>query len=222
MGVLSFASACIQQGIAFFSRILNFLREMPEKGKSKIPDEVRKDISWWKLIAPQYNGVSYIPAEFLSKPDSWISTDACLSGGGGYFNGFYFHFSFSKDLIAKGKYINQFELFMLWKAVELWATKMRRKNVLIYCDNKTIVDCLCSSKSKCPFSQACLHNILHHCALNDLQITAVHIDGVNNCLSDCLSRWDLDKNYQEEFHRLTTRIETHECVIENKEFIDLY
>ena len=152
VGVLSFVSSCIQQGRAFFSRILNFLREMPEKGKSKIPDEVRKDISWWKLIAPKYNGVSYLPDEFWSKPDSWISTDACLSGGGGYFNGFYFHFSFSKDLIAKGKYINQFKLFVLWKAVELWAAKMRRKNILIYCDNKTTVNCLHSSKSKCPFS----------------------------------------------------------------------
>ena len=133
----------------------------------------------------------------------------------------YFHLSFSEDLIAKGKYINQFELFVLWKAVKLSAAKMRRKNILIYCNNTT-VNCLCSSKSKCPFSQASLHNILHHCALIDLQIRAVHIDGVNNCLSDCLSRWDFNKKYQEEFNKLTMGIETHKCVIENKEFLDLY
>ena len=84
----------------------------------------------------------------LSKPDSWISTDACLSGGGGYFNGEYFHFDFSEELIAKGKYINQFELFVLWKAVELWGAKLRRKNILIYCDNKTTVDCLRSGSSR--------------------------------------------------------------------------
>ena len=48
VGVLSFASSCIRQGHPFFSRILNFLREMPKKGSVKIPLEVKKDINWWK------------------------------------------------------------------------------------------------------------------------------------------------------------------------------
>ena len=137
--VLSFASACIHQGRAFFSRILNFLRCIPHKGKAKIPEDVSKDILWWKHIAPYYNGISYIPTTFWSSPDVWISTDACLMGEGGYFNGAYFHFSFSETLIAKGKYINKFDLFILWKAVELWAVKMRWKNILIYCHNKPTV-----------------------------------------------------------------------------------
>ena len=71
---------------------------MPDNGQAEIPVEVRKDISWWQYVAPKFNGVSFIPVDFWSKPDSWISTDACLSGGGGYFNGEYFHFSFSDDL----------------------------------------------------------------------------------------------------------------------------
>ena len=112
-----------------------------------------------KEIAPLYNGVSCILVDFWSKPDSWISTDACLSGGGGYFNGEYFHFDFSEALIAKGKYINQFDLFVLWKVVELWGVKLRRKNILIYCDNKTTVDCLRLGISSSTFSQACIGNI---------------------------------------------------------------
>ena len=222
VGVLSFASSCIRQGRAFFSRILNFLRCIPLEGKAKIPDAVYKDILWWKNLAPLYNGISYIPATFWSRPDSWLSTDACLTGGGGYFNGFYFHFSFSHKLIAKAKYINQLELFVLWKVVELWASKMKHKNVLIYCDNKATVDCLHSCKSQCEFSQACIRNILFHCALNDLQIRAVHLEGRLNRLSDCLSRWDLDVKFQKEFYRLTENVDTYECVLENTEFIDLY
>ena len=127
VGVLSFASSCIRQGRPFFSRILNFLHELPANGQLKIPQEVRKDISWWKEVAPKFNGVSCIPANFWSKPDSWISADACLSGGGGYFNREYFHFIFSEQLIAKGKFINQFKLFVLWKAVEIWGAKLHRK-----------------------------------------------------------------------------------------------
>ena len=140
VGVLSFASTCIHQGRAFFSRILNFLRGMPHKGKLK----------YWRMLVRMYYGGNILPhliMEFWSSPDSWFSTDACLSGGDGYFNGAYFHFNFSENLILKGKHINQFELLGLWKAVELWAAKMRWKNTLIYCDNKTTVDCLHSSKS---------------------------------------------------------------------------
>ena len=52
VGVLSFAASCIRQGRPFFSRILNFLREMPSRGYKLVPDEVKKDIVWWKNIAP--------------------------------------------------------------------------------------------------------------------------------------------------------------------------
>ena len=120
--------------------------------------------------------------DFWSKPDSWISTDACLLGGGGYFNGEYFHFDFSEALIAAGKYINQFELFILWKAVELWDAKLKRKNILIYYDDKMTVDCLRSGISKNAFSQSCIRNILHFAAVNDFQIRAVRIDGCTNHL----------------------------------------
>ena len=77
------------------------------------------------MIGPKFNGIPYISTIFWSKPDSWFSIDACLTGGGGYFNGEFFHFSFSDVLIAARKYINQFELFILWKAVEIWSGRMR-------------------------------------------------------------------------------------------------
>ena len=46
VGVLSFAATCIKQGRAFFARILNLLRDMPDNGQAEIPVEVRKDIKW--------------------------------------------------------------------------------------------------------------------------------------------------------------------------------
>ena len=63
---------------------------------------------------------------------------------------------------------------------------------------------------------------MHWCALNDLQIQAVHTEGSNNRISDCLSKWDLDIKFQQEFHRLTAGVETKEVYIENIEFIDLF
>ena len=166
--------------------------------------------------------MSYIPSHIWSRPDSWISTDACLSGGEGYFNGEYFHFDFSNVLISAGKHINQFKLFVLWKAVELCRECIERKNILIYCDNKPTVDVLHSGISRNPFSQACIRNICHFAALHDFQITAVHITGVSNRISDCLSRWNLDKSFQERFHELTAGTITKEVQVVNTGFIDFY
>ena len=64
------------------------------------------------------------------------------------------------------------------------------------------VDCLRSGVLRSEFSQVCIHNILHFAAINDFQIRAVHMDGVTNQISDCLSRWNLGKKYRQEFQRL--------------------
>ena len=173
-------------------------------------------------MAPYYNGVSCIPATFWSKPDSWISTDACLTCGGGYFNGEFFHFDFSETLMAKDKHINQFELFILWKAVELWGEKLIRKNILIYCDNKTTVDCLRAESSRNSFSQVCICNIMHVVAIKDFQVWPIHIKGINNHINDCLSRWNLGEKYKLQFQRLTKDKTTVERMKNDTEFVNLY
>ena len=111
---------------------------------------------------------------------------------------------------------------MLWKAVELWGEKIKRENILIYCDNKTTVDCLKSGISRSTFSKACIRNIMHLTALNDFQIREVHIDGCTNHISGCLSRWNLNIKYQKEFHKLTTGTKTVEIIVEDTKFADLY
>ena len=59
-------------------------------------------------------------------------------------------------LLVEAKYISQLELFVLWKVVELWGNKLRRKNILMYCDHKTTVDCLWAGVPRSEFSQCCL------------------------------------------------------------------
>ena len=92
----------------------------------------------------------------------------------------------------------------------------------MYCDNKTTMDFLCVGILRSEFSQACSCNILHSAASNDFQIRAVHISGVTNHKSDCLSRWNLGEKYRQEFWRLTKDIQTAEITITDAEFVDLY
>ena len=72
------------------------------------------------------------------------------------------------------------------------------------------------------FSQACIRNITHFAAIHDFQVRAVHIDGISNRISDCLSRWNLDIKFRNEFHRLTKGTSTLEVNVIDTEFADLY
>ena len=124
--------------------------------------------------------------------------------------------------MSKGKHINQFELFVLWKTVELWGKHISKKNNLIYCDNKPTVDCLKSGMSRNIFSQTCIRNIMYFAAINDFQIQAVHISGCTNHISDCLSRWNQDVKFRDEFHRLISGTKTVEIKVTDTKFADLY
>ena len=142
VGSLSFCASCILEGRLFFSRILAFLKSFKGKGYRKILVSVRKDFNWWHGFAQSFNGISAIPSLEWSTPDSVFSTDACLTGGGGWNNKNYFHFQFPQDIIDAAKYINHFELYTILIAVRIWKDNLAGLNILINCDNETTVQIL--------------------------------------------------------------------------------
>ena len=78
VGLLNFAAGCIKPGRIYFSRILNFLREMKEV--TVVTEEVLRDIDWWKFYAQYFNGISLIMNSKWETPDSVLSSDSCLKG----------------------------------------------------------------------------------------------------------------------------------------------
>ena len=78
IGKLSFVSKCVRPGRLFLTRILDTLRSLRRHHhRIKLSAEFRKDIHWWLRFISVYNGVSLIPTELWSEPDSVFSTDAC-------------------------------------------------------------------------------------------------------------------------------------------------
>ena len=71
-----------------------------------------------------------------------------------------------------------------------------------FCDNETTVQILQSGTSDSEFSQ-CLCEIIFHAAQFNFRICSVHISGVENQLSDLLSRIHLNPENEKEFHKLT-------------------
>ena len=84
IGKLAFVSKCVRPGRLFLTRILDTLRSLRRNHhRVKLSAEFRKDIRWWMRFINVYNGVSLIPTQLWSAPDSIFSTDVCLTGCGG-------------------------------------------------------------------------------------------------------------------------------------------
>ena len=152
----------------------------------------------------QYNGISIIPGDDWCQIDAEISTDSSLDQIGGYYNGRYFHALIPDEIKSQAKSINEREAFAVLVACRLWLGHLKRKNLLMHCDNESTVYILNSGRSKCDFAQDVLREIRFLSAQNEARIRTDHIEGLNNRISDCLSRWDLDAKYRTEFFKLTS------------------
>ncbi|CAG2246311.1 unnamed protein product [Mytilus edulis] len=83
LGKLHFVSNCVRPGRLFVSRLLTWLRSLPDdKCDHIIPLYIRKDLFWWYHFLKSYNGVSMMALEDWSQPDEILETDATLSGCG--------------------------------------------------------------------------------------------------------------------------------------------
>ena len=70
VGKLNFCATAVRAGRLFFSRILAFMKQMPQAGHVRIPEEVTKDIDWWLKFMPQFNGISAIPENKWTGPNA--------------------------------------------------------------------------------------------------------------------------------------------------------
>ena len=202
LGKLHFVANCVRPGRVFVSRLLNCLRAFPETGKVRLSDEVRKDVNWWLRFMPTYNGVSMMPWQQWSEPDSVLSTDACLTGCGAWVADEYFHCQFPSRVQASGRHINELEMLTIVVALKVWGDRFRGQRLQIFCDNETTVSILNSGASRNEFLQSCLREAVFVAATYEFEIRARHLAGHLNRISDLLSRWHLGPQFQQEFSQL--------------------
>ena len=128
VGKLNFCVTVVCTGRLFFSRILAFMKQMPQAGHVRIPEEVRKDIDWWLKFMPQFNGISAIPENKWTGPNAIFSTDVCPQGMGGWSQGEYFHTVFPIAIVNNQLVsINELEALTVMVGLKLWGHKIAGK-----------------------------------------------------------------------------------------------
>ena len=207
LGVMSFVTACVRPARIFMNGLLNALRR--HSSHCPISDDLKSDLRWWCTFLPQYNGVSIIKTDPWINNPLFLSTDACQSGAGGFFNGFFFHTPFPDNLLETyGHDINTLELLSIMAALKLWGALLRGKRFILHCDNENSVHALNSGRSRAPGMQACLREIWFLSATYDFELRAAHIPGRNNTIADHLSRWHTAPSHEAQFHSLTADLVT--------------
>ena len=106
----------------------------------------------------------------------------------------YFHAVFPPFNVERQLHINALELLSVLVGLRLWAPLSQGQGVQIYCDNQTSVQVLNSGRSKDEYLCVCLRDIAFICAVNRLELRALHIEGASNRLSDFLSRSHLQSD----------------------------
>ena len=222
IGKLNYVAACVKPGRIFISRLLNWLRQINQNcTKHKdvdVPFEVKKDLSWWNRFLYDYNGISIMIYDDWSNPDGIFSTDACLTGIGGFCDGIYFHKSFPDFVLNRGWNICILELIAIIVAVRLWNSQLKGKCIVVHCDNEAVCQVINTGRARCPVLQKGLRELCYWSAIAQCQIRGVHIPGTENRYADCLSRWDQKDSFKDEFFKLTSGLDLMECVVEDSVF----
>ena len=208
IGKLAFISACISPGRIFMQRMLNELGLLIHKQQRFHPSsETRADLEWWSVFLASYNGVSLIRSEPRINTPLWFCPDASLHGIGGFYDGRFFHATYPNFSTKLSLHINALEILAVTVSVKLWVSVLPRQRILVLTDNKSTE---LVSQSRLPFTQACLRELWLYAARYGFEISAHHIQGSQNVIADCLSRWDLNTSYQQEFY--DTVLPLYDCI----------
>ena len=136
-----------------------------------------------------FNGKTTIPDHQWCEPNHMIATDATLQGLGGICyttsGTQVFHCNVPKHL--EGTHIRIYEMLVILVGLRTWANYYKDKIILIQCDNFSCVSLL--NTGRCRYNQmlSIARNIWMTCAKNNIQLKAVHIQGVDNRIPDIFS-----------------------------------
>lgn len=102
----------------------------------------------------------------------------------------------------KDYHISVKELFPIVIAVEIWGQVMANKKVCFFSDNMAVVQVINKQTGKDRNIMKLLRRFIVHCLKFSILFRAKHVSGIENVLSDKLSRLQMA-----EFHRLAPQMD---------------
>ena len=187
--MLSFATKVVKAGRTFLRRLIDLSSVVTGLSHHiSLNRHARADISWWRDFLPSWNGVELFQEEVITSFDLSLFTDASDIGMGGVLGIDWFSVGWPHGFSADYCSTNFQEIFAVYTAVTIWAAKLCNKQILIHCDNETVVAVINSGTCKNNRIMDVVRSMFFVCAKNNISLFAKHVPGLDNATADALSR----------------------------------
>lgn len=192
LGHLNFACRVIKPGRCFLRRLYDLTCGTHKPDHFiRLNNAARADLEVWYSFLCQYNGCTIITDDrFISSNTLQLHTDAARSKGFAcIFREFWAWGAFSVSV--KQFHINVLELYPITLAVYLFGSFWQNKNILLICDNLSIVHCLNNQTSKDKTVMRMLRIIVLESLKFNFCFASKHISSKSNIICDKLSRFQI-------------------------------
>ena len=189
VGKLNWAARVIRGGRCFLRRLIDLASSVKfSNWHVGLNAAARADISWWRMGLSIFHGKAAFPVD-LPMPSYQFDTDSCLTGGAGHFGDDWFYVNWECDMpYVVGKHITYLELLSVMLALKRWGHLWRGFHIRVQSDNMATVAAINKGTSKSKEMMTLVREMFWLCVQFDCRITASHIAGDLNVLSDRLSR----------------------------------
>ena len=200
LGKLFWVGKVVKYARVFMGRLLQQLRSMgvsKDHFKVKLSDESMKDLKWWARYLDHFNGIQLIVNEdpflltleqMMDRPSDLCAGDATPTGGGAWYDKFFWSRMLPKDLQDPRIPIHLKEFWVVIVSARLWGDSWAGKTVVIWCDNDAVVDTIVYKKPKDPALLSLLREFLYIVVTKKFFPVLRKIGTKENCLADFISR----------------------------------
>ena len=190
IGFLAFACKVVKPGRIFLRRLIDLASSVDSLHHYIYMNaEARADIDWWVRFLPDWHGVAIIHPTPVTQVELQLSTDASDLGFGCVYGNHWLYASWVPEWApSKECHINVRELFAVWAAVYTWGEEWANREVVIFSDNKAVIDVWFTGSCKDRKMMSLIRSLFFHTAGLNINLLLSFVPGRYNINADLLSR----------------------------------
>ena len=201
-GFLNFLCKCIIPGRAFTRRLYSYYNStMPAHYHINVNAEMRKDLNTWRsfLAEPEVYCRPFIDFTMIlqAREINWYTDASGVIGIGGIFNQHFYQQKWDSFALQVNPSIQYKELLAVVASVLLWGKYFRNRRIKLFVDNSSVEGMVNHTTSGCKNCMVLIRILVLHCMKLNLRVFAKHVSSKDNFLADALSRFQMDKFYED-------------------------
>jgi hypothetical protein len=189
IGRLTWASKLLRTSRPYLRRLIDLTCKLKRPmHRIRLSKCVKQDLQMLAVICERFNGTVLFKDTL---PSHALSTDACTTGGAGFFMGDWFYSNWALDSPGfELEHINVKEVYAVLLAAKRWCVYWRNKNVTVYVDNMVSLFAINKGTSKNARILGFIKELYVLSITHNFHVTAKYINTKDNVVADALSRLD--------------------------------